>query len=119
MQQETFRIRQIIGENIREGRRRLEVTQEQFAEVVELSVQSVSALENGMQFARMDTYFKIAETLKLPIHLLFSEQLSQNNILDGQHHLLFDDCKADEKKALIKIMVEIKALLRKQRSSTI
>jgi len=117
MQQETFQIRQIIGENIREGRRRLEVTQEEFAEAVDLSVQSVSSLENGMKFARMDTYFKIAETLELPIHLLFSEQLSQDNILDGQHHLLFYDCKADEKKALIKIMAEIKILLRKQQSS--
>jgi len=117
MQQETFRIRQIIGDNIREGRRRLEVTQEQFAEIVELSVQTVSALENGMQFARMDTYCKIAETLEMPIHLLFSEQLLQDNILNGQYHLLFDDCKSDEKKALIKIMAEIKALLRKQRSS--
>jgi len=117
MQEKTFQIRRVIGENIREGRRRLEVTQEQFAQEVELSVQFVSALENGMQFARMDTYCKIAEIIKIPLHALFISQQSQDDMLDKQHQIIFSDCETDEKKALLNIIVEIKAFLRKQRSS--
>ena len=111
MQKETFQIRQAIGKNIREGRQQLGLTQEQFAEIVELSVQSLSALENGAQFARMGTYYKIAEALTLPLGSLFAMQLFQDCALDEQLRLLLYDFETDEKKALLDIIRTIKALL--------
>ena len=111
MHQETFFIRQIIGENIREGRRRLKLTQNQFAETVELSVQFLSALENGMQFASMDTYCRIAEALVIPFCALFSAEQLQNSSLDEQIQLLLSDWEQGEKKALLNIIWEIKTII--------
>lgn len=115
MQKETFRLRQVIGENIREGRRRLGFTQEQFAEIIELSVQSLSGLENGIKFARMDTYCRIAEMLVLPIHALFQAHQSQDEVLVEQLRLLLYDFEKEEQKALLNIMREIESLIRKKR----
>lgn len=111
MRKETFQIRQVIGKNIREGRQWLGLTQERFAEIVGLSVQSLSALENGAQFARMDTYCKIAEALKLPLSSLFAIQQIQEDSLEDQFRLLFYDFETDEKKALLDVMRAIKTLL--------
>jgi len=112
MKPKTFLIRQVIGENIRTGRRKLNLTQEQFAESSQLSVQFLSAIENGTQFARMDTYFRISEALKLPFHTLFYKRQFGEDALIGQYHILLWDCDANEKNGLLQIMNEIKAFRR-------
>jgi transcriptional regulator with XRE-family HTH domain len=111
MHQKTFMIRQRIGENIREGRRRLKLTQNQFAETVELSVQFLSALENGMQFASMDTYCRIAEALAIPLCVLFAAEKLQHSYLDEQIRLLISGWEKSEKKALLNIIREIKTII--------
>ena len=113
MKQKKLLIQQKIGENIREGRKQLKLTQGEFAEIVGISVQSLSALENGIQFARMDTYCKIAEALILPLHALFFTQQSQNCNLNEQIMLFLYDCEKEEKMMFFNIMKEIKRLLRK------
>ena len=71
------------------------MTQKQFAQKVEPSVQFVGALENGMKFAHMDTYCKITDILKMPLPFLFISQQSQKNILDEQHQNVLCDCNMD------------------------
>ena len=117
MHQETLFVRQIIADNIREGRQRLGLTQVQFAEVVEFSVQTLSALENGLQFAKMDTYCRIAESLSLPIHMLFYPQQSQDETVAEQLRVLLFDCEVNEKRALLNILKEIRALTQKNTTS--
>jgi len=111
MQNKTFLIRQIIGANVREGRKRLGLTQEQFAEVLGISVQSISSMENGTQFSRMDTYCKVSELLAIPLYSVFIPQQESTDDLDMQIRLLFIDCDADEKMALTKIIGIIKTLV--------
>jgi len=69
MQNET--LKKAIGKNIREGRRRAKITQLELAERVGISTQSLSSLENGLAFARMETYIKIGDILTMPIHMIF------------------------------------------------
>ena len=116
MQKETFQIRQVIGENIRHGRRGKGMTQEQFAEAIGISVQSVSAMENGMQFSRMETYFRVAQAMAVPLHILFSVRQPADDILEAQKGMIFGDCSVDEPRALLIIIAEIKSLLRRQRA---
>jgi DNA-binding XRE family transcriptional regulator len=110
MQQDV--LQKIIGGNIREGRRRLGLTQVQFAESVALSCQSLSALETGTQFSRMETYCRIAESLALPLHMLFLIPKLQDYDLDEQYRLLLCECDADEKRAILNIVREITKLIR-------
>jgi len=111
MRNKAFLTRQIIGENVREGRKRLGLTQEQFAEVLGISVQSISAMENGTQFSYMDTYCKVSEALGIPLYSVFMPQQTSKDDLDMQIRSFFIECDADEKRAMLKIMEVIKALV--------
>ena len=115
MEQKRHLIQQKIGENIREGRKKFKMTQGEFAETAGISIQFLSALENGLQFARMDTYCRIVDALSLPLHALFTVEQSQGCALDEQILLFLYDCEKDEKKTFLNIMREIKGLLRERR----
>lgn len=114
MKENTFFIRQVIGDNIRENRKLLGLTQEQFAEAADLSIQFLSALENGTKFARMDTYCRIAEVLKFPLYDLLVPRIPRSDLDDQFKHLLLD-CDTEEKQTLLKITGEIKRHLRTKR----
>jgi len=115
MKTEMSWIRQMTGNNIREGRKRLGVTQERFAEEIGISTQSLSALENGAQFARMDTYCKIAESLSIPLSMLFCFQRPQDEVLDDQIILLLTDFSIEEKMALYNVLKAVRTLVRMAR----
>ena len=87
MQNKTELTRQHIGINVREGRKRLGLTQEQFAEILGISVQSISAMENGVQFSYMDTYCKVSEALAIPLCSIFMPQQTPDDDLDMQIQL--------------------------------
>ena len=112
MLQKTSQVRQLIGENIRVYRQRLGLTQAQLAEKTEFSIQSLSKLENGLQFSRMDTYCRVAKALLVPLHSLFNAPELQNDNLTNKSNALFFDCEEDEKRALLNIMKEVKTLIR-------
>jgi transcriptional regulator with XRE-family HTH domain len=111
MQQQTHEIRRTIGENIREERRQMKMTQAQLAEKVGLSIQFLSNLENGLQFARMETYCKIAEFLAFPLNALFLSAQLQLGELDEQIRLHLRSCTEAEKRVLLNIMREVKTLI--------
>jgi transcriptional regulator with XRE-family HTH domain len=115
MQKETFLTRQIIGENIRKNRKRLGLSQGQFAEKVGLSTQFLSVLETGSQFAKMDTYCKIADAIGVPLYVLFQEYNLHDDALYDEIRLLFYNCENDTKDRLYNIIKEIIFLIHKYR----
>ena len=94
-----------------ERRRRLGITQEQFAERLDLSVQTLSALENGSRFALMATYLKIADALQVKLIDLFRPEPSNESFEEALRRILAGH-SAEEASALLHIMTEIAALLR-------
>jgi len=110
MQNDAYQIRQIIGRNIEERRQRLRVTQEQFSETLGVSVQTLSALENGSRFALMDTYLKIADALHAPLLDLFRPEPSDEAPGEALRQILADR-SMEEINSLLHIMTEIGTLL--------
>ena len=112
MKENTFEVRRVIGENIRVKRKRLNLTQEEFAERANLSAQSLSALENGLQFARMDTYCKIADALDVSVFELFHALVAS---LDDQSEAilkrLFLNCDSNKQMALLNILRGMETLM--------
>lgn len=60
-----------FGENIKKFRLAKKLTQEQFAEKLETSTNTVSKIERGLRFVTSDTLVKIVETLDIKPHELF------------------------------------------------
>ncbi|MBI4690752.1 MAG: helix-turn-helix transcriptional regulator [Nitrospirae bacterium] len=61
-----------ICTKIRELRKSLKLTQSQFAELVNLSEDSIGKIERGVTIPTIDTLDKIANGLKIPIEELIS-----------------------------------------------
>ena len=112
MEGRSFELRQIIGDNIRERRRRNGLTQEQFSSKVLLSVTSLSSLENGEHFAKMDTYCRIADVFGIPICALFRPHgdLGDNAVLDLCVEMM-RDFSTSEQVTILSIMEKIRSLI--------
>lgn len=61
-----------IAAKIRELRKSLKLTQNQFSELVDLSEDSVGKIERGLYIPTVETLNKIAIALKIPIENLIS-----------------------------------------------
>ena len=68
-----------IGRNIQNCRNALGFTQEQFAEIVGLSVSYIGAIERGEKLPRLTVFIHIADTLKVSTDSLLSGVLAQGN----------------------------------------
>jgi DNA-binding XRE family transcriptional regulator len=60
-----------LGKVIKNYRKKNGLTQEQFAEKLELSTKYIQFLENGVRKPSLKTIYKIAKVLRLKIHDLF------------------------------------------------
>ena len=61
----------VIGSRVREERRRLDLTQEELAERVNLSTNYIAHLERGSRGASLQTLEKVAGVLDVPVASLF------------------------------------------------
>lgn len=59
--------RRILGDNLREYRKQVGLTQEQLAEKTSLSVVFISLLENGHRTASLDSLLSIAKALRVEL----------------------------------------------------
>jgi transcriptional regulator with XRE-family HTH domain len=57
----------ILGNNIREVRKRAHITQEKLAEYIDVSAVFISQIENGMRKPSLETVYKLSLILKTPI----------------------------------------------------
>jgi len=65
-------IKRAIGSRIRAARMAKKLTQEQLAELIGKSVQTVSSLERGKSLPALDTLATLAQALDTPQHLLLA-----------------------------------------------
>ncbi len=71
-----------IGQRIKQVREAAGITQEQFAECIDVSVQFTSDLERGVVGMSIATLIKVCETLHIPSdYLLFGKTTTEGNSL--------------------------------------
>lgn len=68
-----------IGRNIRAYREAKKLTRDTFAEMTDLSVSYVSALERGEKLPKLETFIRIANTLQVSSDILLSDVLAVKN----------------------------------------
>lgn len=60
-----------LGRNIKAERIRKDITQEEFAEMIDMSLSYVSKLEQGLTSPTAIALFKMAKVLKIPMEKFF------------------------------------------------
>ncbi len=105
-----------IGKRIYNLRREKNITQEQLAELVNLSVTQVSKLENGKSRLSLDSLINIATVLDAS-----TDEILFGRIQAGANHRydevldIFSDCDKTELRILIQTSRQIKEILRDEK----
>lgn len=83
----------ILGQNLKEIRKELQLTQEEFAEKLSLNPQFLSQIETGKVGISVDTVINICNTAKCSSVNLFKGLINSPNIID-KYELLSDRDKS-------------------------
>ena len=70
----------IMGDRVKELRKKKRLTQEQFAEKIGVSVQYVSEIERGISMPSMQVFVKILEVLDASADYLLRDMVSTGNL---------------------------------------
>ena len=68
-----------IGSKIREARERAHLTQEQLAEIVDISPTHMSVIERGVKTPKLDTFVRIANALGVSADALLQDGVDHTN----------------------------------------
>lgn len=71
-----------FGDKLKQARENAGISQEEFAEMLDVSRQSVSKWENGYAYPEVKTLIEIAVQLEHSLDDLFSEELSNSRQLE-------------------------------------
>jgi len=99
---------------VRTERARQNVTQEELAEMADITPQFLCKLENGRKTASIETYMRIAAALHLRLANLFSEDKSVNSSVEDTLIRLLGDCSDFEKRICLKAVEGILAGFREE-----
>jgi len=79
MTKKTLEIRNILSKNLKEQRKKLGFSREKFAEISDLSVQTINDIEGGRKWVSDKTITKLSAALHIECYqLLIPEFISQN-----------------------------------------
>ena len=99
-----------MGRRMKAARENKGYTQEQLAELLNLSVQHVSVIERGIKSPKLDTFVKLANELDTNADYLLSDSLSvSSKITSSELYDMMDGISEKEKKrilAVVRVLVD-------------
>ena len=105
-------IKKLLGEKVKRLRKMRGFTQEQFAEMIEITPRNLCRVEAGQSFVTSETLDKILVALNVPADILFTyEHLKEDKELLADIYTYIDKIKVDSQKLekvyrLLRFMVE-------------
>lgn len=92
-------IKQELGEKIKRERKKCGLTQEQLAEMIDISARNLSNIEVGQNFPKTETFEKILKALDISTEDLFAaDHIKESEELINQIYNILDTVKNDNKK---------------------
>ena len=86
-------LRDILALNLKENRRRLNMSQPKLAELANLSTHYISMIEISRKFPSPEVLDRLASALGIPTHELFSVPPSPEKTLEKLHNEVLSDIK--------------------------
>lgn len=102
-------LKQIFGSNIHYYRKQNKLSQEQFAERLDISVKHLSTMETGKVFASADMIEKISKELGISVSALFYSP-EEKSIDESDFSKIDSILEEESKKALITIKNKIRKI---------
>ena len=106
----------LIGNRLKEIRKRKKITQEALAEVVGVTAQHISNIENGKTKVSLETFIKITRTLDVSADMILVDCLNVSEVVYQEEIMsLLEDCSSEELKILTQFLESTKNILRNNR----
>jgi len=100
--------KKLLGQRIRQMRRKNDLSQENLAELLGLDPNSISRIECGVHYPSMDTLEKLTKTLNVDMHDMF--QIKEESAEEMRAFVMRLVSEVDDEK-LVKIVRVIKLLV--------
>lgn len=94
----------IIGERIREARKKAGITQEELSEILDVTVGFISRMERGKTEVNLKRLGQIARILDIPLEELVSGTTPDSEkYLDKDLAKIYENCDADQQKLIYNV----------------
>ena len=91
-------IKNLLGEKVKRLRKMRGFTQEQFAEIIDITPRNLCRIESGENFVTAETLDKILNALNIPADILFTyEHLKEDKELLADIYTYIDKIKSNQK----------------------
>lgn len=89
-----------LGKRIREERKRLNLTQAQLAEAIDISDTYMGAIERGERSLTLDTLVRLVNRLGVTVDYMLSDSVSDNDANIMEQFKQITDCQPLERKQM-------------------
>jgi len=98
----------VLGHRVQKLRKKCNLTQEQLAELTELSVVYISSIERAKRTPTLDTIVGIVNALGCTVDDLLDGYLKHQRIVKQDHfEQIFADCTSQERRFLMRCLKEV------------
>ena len=108
-----------LGDAVRRARMKLDLTQSEVAESIDVDVRTVLNIENCKGNPKMEVLYPLVRVLKIDAKEIFYPEMQREGPAISQLRLLIEDCSEEEAAAMIPVLKSVLAALRDKNTITI
>lgn len=102
-----------LGSRIRQVRKERHLSQNELAEMLQISPSHMSDIENGKKNIGIDIFMRITEALQISADWLLRTDIPNVNVIQNQEaYEILSDCSTTEVQAILEMMRHFKAALK-------
>ena len=108
-----------LGDAVKRARGRLDLTQGEVADQIDVDVRTVMNIENYKGNPKMEVLFPLVRALKIDAREIFNPELRRESPAIRQLRLLIEECSEDEAEAIIPVIEAVLNALRDKNATPI
>ncbi len=108
-----------LGDAVRRARMKLDLTQSEVAESIDMDVRTVLNIENSKGNPKMEVLYPLVRVLKIDAKEIFYPEMQRESPSISQLRLLIEDCSEEEAATMIPVLKSVLAALRDKNAITI
>lgn len=108
-----------LGDAVRRARMKLDLTQSEVAESIDVDVRTVLNIENSKSNPKMEVLYPLVRVLKIDAKEIFYPEMQRESPSISQLRLLIEDCSEEEAATMIPVLKSVLAALRDKNAITI
>ena len=108
-----------LGDAVRRARMKLDLTQSEVAESIDVDVRTVLNIENSKGNPKMEVLYPLVRALKIDAKEIFYPEMQREGPAISQLRLLIEDCSEEEAAAMIPVLKSVLTALRDKNAVTL